>query len=267
VPFDDSVAEVGELEEAFPAVRFLRMGPVPTERPLETPSGQHELYDRRRAAGLDMTRGEIVCILEDRGIPEPRWAAKVDRIHAELPHEVIGGAVACGVDAPVNWALFFCDYARYQRPFAAGPREYVTDVNIAYKKDALDRTRELWRERYHETTVHWALTRDGATLHLTPDFVVSQQRRDLRVPRVLRERFEWGRLFAYTRVREVGLGKRLAYAVLSPVLPVVLFARHTRTQVRKRSLLGTFVAVSPLVALFLVAWSLGELAGYVRGRP
>jgi hypothetical protein len=25
--------------------------------------------------------------------------------------------------------------------------------------------------------------------------------------------------------------------------------------------------VSPLVALFLVAWSLGELAGYVRGRP
>lgn len=267
VPYDESVKSIGELAAEFGAVRFLAMGLVETARPVATPAGQHELYDRRRAVGLAATNGELVAILEDRGIPEPDWSAKVDRLHSQLPHAVIGGAVECGVDAPLNWAVYFCDYGRYQLPFPAGPREYVTDVNICYDARVLRETEALWRDRYHETTVHWELIRRGETLFLTPDFVVWQHRKRLRLGEVLRERFEWGRLFAYTRVRESPPVRRLAYAVLSPLLPLILLLRHTRIQAQKRVRFWTYLRVLPLVALLLAAWSAGELAGYVTGRP
>jgi hypothetical protein len=267
VPYDDSVAGIPHLSGRFPAARFLAMGSVPTERPIDTPGGQHELYDRRRSAGLKETSGDIVCILEDRGVPELDWANKVARLHERLPHAVIGGAVDCGVDAPLNWAVFFCDYGRYQRPFEEGARPYVTDVNISYKRRAIEATRPLWESRYHETTVHWQLARDGETLWLTPELVVCQRRRGVSVASIVRERVEWGRLFAYTRVRETGLAKRLAYAVLSPLLPLMLLVRHARMQRSKRVAFGRFLRVSPTVALFLAAWSWGELVGYVTGRP
>ena len=267
VPYDDSVSGIDELKARFPVARFVSLGPVQTGRPLESPGGQHELFDRRRAVGLAEARGEIVCILEDRGVPDATWAARVSRLHGELPHAVIGGAVECGVDASLNWAVYFCDYGRYQLPLEAGPREYVTDVNISYKREPLMRLRPLWEERYHETTVHWQLARNGETLYLTPELVVQQRRRGLSVGSILRERVEWGRLFAYTRARELGVGRRLGYALLSPLLPALLLVRHTRLQAEKRRRLKRFLSVSPLVALFLSAWSFGELLGYVTGRP
>jgi len=267
VPYDASVASIEELRVQFPEARFVALGEVVTDRPLRSPAGQHELYDRRRAVGLAETRGEIVCIIEDRGVPERDWAAKVSRLHADLPYAVIGGAVECGVDARLNWAVYFCDYGRYQLPLTAGPRAYVTDVNISYKREPLMRLRPLWQERYHETTVHWQLEREGETLYLTPELVVWQRRRGLSVRSLLRERLEWGRLFAYTRAREQSVPSRLAHAALAPLLPILLLLRHTRMQAQKRARLRRFLSVSPQVALFLSAWSLGELLGYLSGRP
>ena len=267
VPYDASVVGIERVQGRFEGVRFLPMGTIETSRPIASPAGQHELYDRRRAVGLAAALGRIVCILEDRGIPDPDWVAKVAALHGDLPHAVIGGAVECGVDAPLNWAVYFCDFSRYQLPLEAGARRYVTDVNISYKRRALESVAELWKDRYHETTVHWQLERDGETLFLTPELVVRQRRRGLSVRAILRERIEWGRLFAYTRARESPWALRAVYAALSPFLPLVLLLRHTRTQAAKRERFRRFVVVSPLVALFLASWSLGELVGYVTGRP
>ena len=266
IPFDDSISDVGGMAGEYPDFEFLPLGPIPTEKPLRTPAGQHELFDRRRSAGLAAARGELIGILEDRGVPDPEWAARVDALHA-LPHAVIGGAVECGVDRTLNWAVYFCDFGRYQLPFEAGPRPYVTDVNISYKREALEKTSELWHERYHETTVNWALTRAGDTLFLTPDLVVRYRRENLRLGTVLHERLDWGRLFAYTRVRECSRGKRVAYACLAPLLPVLLFLRNTRIQAQKRVRFARFLKASPLVALLMATWSLGEFLGYLSGRP
>ena len=74
VPFDASAGSVAGLSREFPEYTFLDLGAVPTTRAPETASGQHELYDRRRAAGLAAARGDLVAILEDRGIPRPDWS-------------------------------------------------------------------------------------------------------------------------------------------------------------------------------------------------
>lgn len=267
VPWDDSVPGMSSMAARFPGFRFLQMGNIATARPTATLAGQHELFDRRRAAGVAAASGDVIAILEDRGVPRPDWARKVVQLHTELPHSVIGGAVENAVDSPLQWSVYFCDFGRYQRPFAAGPRAYVTDVNVSYKRAALQRTSTLWRERYHETTVHWALQRAGETLYLTPELVVEQHRDTLRLGALIAERFSWGRLFAYTRARETNVAKRLALAVFAPVLPVILLARLARSQRSKRVTFRKFLSVSPLVLMLLVAWSLGELVGYVTSRP
>ncbi|MCL4864828.1 MAG: hypothetical protein KJZ47_02970, partial [Gemmatimonadales bacterium] len=61
VPHDASVGALDAERAAFPEVRFLELGVVATERPATTAAGQHELYDRRRAAGLAASRGELVA--------------------------------------------------------------------------------------------------------------------------------------------------------------------------------------------------------------
>jgi len=266
VPWDDSVPGMPELTVRFPAVRFLPMGPVRTARAAASAAGQHELFDRRRSAGLAVAGGSIIAILEDRGAPRPGWAKTMMTLHAALPHAAIGGAIENGRDVLLNWAVYFCDFGRYQLPFAAGPRPYVSDVNIGYKRRAIEATAALWRDRYHETTVHWALQRAGETLYLSPDLIVDQFRDGLRWTALVRERFAWGRLFAYTRAREIAVARRLGLAVLSPLLPVLLFLRHARKQLGGPAR-GRFIAASPLVLILLAAWSLGEAIGYITGAP
>jgi hypothetical protein len=207
-----------------------------------------------------------VAILEDRGAPAPDWARMMAAEHARLPHAAIGGAIENGLDRPLAWAVYFCDFGRYQRPFEPGTRAYVSDVNVGYKRRALDLTADRWRVRYHETTVHWALQRAGESLYLSPSIVVEQQRLGLRLADLVRERFVWGRLFAYTRAREQPATNRVVHAALAPVLPMILFARIVGTQAR-RATLARFVAVSPVVCVLLTAWSVGEMVGYVTGRP
>lgn len=265
VPCDSSVGEVAALAAEFPEVRFIDIGTVPTHHSIANAAGQHELIDQRRAEGLEAARGDVVALLEDRGYPRPDWARRVERLH-RLPHAAVGGAVENGVDRPLNWAVYFVDFAPYQLPFEAGPADYVSDVNVSYKAAAVEATRPHWEQGFQETTMHWALSRRGETLWLAPEMVVEQRRRDLGLGTQMGERFHWGRIFARTRVDECGTAMRFVYAALAPLLPAVLFARLLRLQLAKRRTLGTFVKVSPLVLLLLLPKALGEMVGYVTGK-
>ena len=262
IPWDDTVPGIPALASRFPSLRFVSLGRVQTKRPWRRAAGQHELFDRRRAAGLAAATGEVVAILEDRGVPTPDWARTMVRLHEELPHAAIGGAIENARDGLLQWAVYFCDFNRYQRPFVAGPRPYVSDINVGYKRRAIDGTVHLWHERYHETTVHWALRRAGETLYLTPELVVEQHRDGLRIGELLKERFAWGRLFAYTRALEMGSGRRAILTGLAPLLPALLLARHARLQLQKQVRLRRFARAAPVIFTLLVAWSLGEAVGY-----
>ena len=266
VPCDDTVPNVADIRRRFPDCHVLDLGHIETASPPDRPRGQHELFDRRRSAGLAAARGDVVAILEDRGVPTADWARTVARLHRELPHAVIGGAVENGVHRIANRAVYYCDFSRYQRPFEAGPAAWVTDVNVTYKRAAIDSTAALWQERYHEPVVHGALAERGETLFLTPELVVEQRRTRTSATVLLSERLHWGRLFAYTRVREAPLTRRLAYLLASPLIPLVMFGRIARLQAAKGHL-KDFVPVSPIVLALLVTWGAGEAVGYATGRP
>jgi hypothetical protein len=254
---------VARCADGEPFVECVRTGPLDTRRPPSSTLGQHELIDRRRSAGLAAARADLIAMVEDRAVPRVDWAASIVRAHERHACAAIGGAVENARDRLLNWAVYYCDFGRYQLPFAAGPRGYVSDVNVAYKRRALELTREIWRHRYHEPWVHRALALAGEGLFLSPDIVVHECRNDLRLATLVRERFAWGLLFASLRARGTSLPRRLTFAAAAPALPAVLFGRFLRDRRTRRTPVGRVLRVSPIVACLLGVWTAGEAAGYL----
>ncbi len=264
VPFDGSIAATAELEREFPSARFLDLGTIKTERSIETAAGQHELYDRRRAAGLAAATGDIIAILEDRGAPRANWAHNLIKQH-EQPYGVIGGGVECAPTNLLNWAFYVCDFGRYGLPFQSGPAEWVTDINVSYKRKTLEDTRELWKDRFREPIVHWALLQKGETLYLSSDVVVEHLRPEVTLGELLPERFHWGRLFGHIRALHMSLPRRLACAAFGPFIPFLLLVRHGRTQSTKGNL-NRYLRAAPAAAILTFAWTTGEVWGYLTNR-
>ena len=261
VPFDDTIQEVKELGRRFPGYRFVDMGTVAASDIPANEFTRHILYDCRRTAGLKAARGRYVAMLEDRGWPRNDWARTMVSLHELMPHAVIGGAVESGAVGILRWAAFFCDFGRYEPPLKGGNVEYVSDVNICYKRAALEAVRPLWESRYQETAVNWALQRQGLQLHLSDRPRVVEERGPLRLWPALAERVHWGRTFGYVRGRDGSHVASLGRLLIAPLVPFVLLLRHLRKQLairRKRSL---FVRVLPATFLLMLCWSLGEAIG------
>lgn len=257
VPLDGSIPEPAELAELFPSVNFVPLDGVRTPAEL-------------RAAGVAAGSARLVALTEDHCIPAPEWAERIIDEH-EAPHAAIGGVLdkvepAGSRDSGYSWALYLSDWGRYMPPVEEGSAEYLTDCNVSYKRAALEPLRELWDEEFHETTVNWALQGRSESLWLSPRLVVRQQR-SLSLAEAVRDRYGFGRLFAATRVEATGLLQRLAYAAGSLLLPAVLTARVAATVWKKGKARGTFIRVLPALLVTTTVWALGELTGYLTGRP
>lgn len=264
VPWDDTVPGMGAFAVRYPAFTFPAMGHVDTGYPASSHAGLHELYDKRRARGLRDATGELVAILEDRSVPEHDWARAAVQAHAAHANAVIGGAIASGRETLLGLADYLCDFYRYQPPLPAGPRDYVSNVNICYKRAALERTRSLWMDAYYDLTVHWALQRDGEVLWLAPDMLVRQMRGDgERLGTLLSERMAWGRRFAVRRASETSGVGRLRFALQSPLVPFLLWSRAARGYTGGKD---TLLKATPAMLLIFAAWGLGEFIGYVTGK-
>jgi hypothetical protein len=206
---------------------------------LKTYSGRknsREHHDELRARGLAVAQGALVALIEDCGIAAKDWAARMVEAH-EQPMGGAGGAMENGIDMPLNWAVYYCDFLRYQLPLAAGDAWTISDANCCYKAI------------------------------LAPAAVVSQHRLGLTLGAALKERYVWGRSYAASRSKLATTGKRLFWGAFSPALPVLMLTRMTMMAWNKRRTWGAFVRAFPLTAMLIVTWSLGEFMGYITGRP
>ena len=267
IPYDESVAEVADFAAAYPDAIFLDLGTITPIYPIHKEAGKHELYDRRRSAGLAAATGDIIGILEDRGLPQADWARTIVRLHAETGKNVIGGAIECMEPvSPLNWAFYVTDFGRYGRPFDTGPADWVSDVNLTYSRKVLDATQHLWKDRYHEPIVHWYLIEQGEELWLSNEVVVHHRRPKATFKELLPERFDWGRLFGELRVRNQSTMQRLKLILAGPLIPPLLWFRHYRLQASKGRG-GRYLRTLPYVMVLSTAWTLGEVWGYITKKP
>jgi glycosyltransferase involved in cell wall biosynthesis len=252
VPHDDQLENVAELRARFPSVRF-------EHRP------GNRTYAQLRAAGFHEAVGEIVALTEDHCSPDPDWCATIVELH-DSDFAAVGGSVdKSGHDTALNWATYLSDFGRYMNPVKDGPAGYLTDCNVSYKRASLNATAALWQDEFHETTVNWALQEAGKQLLLSPRVIVRQQR-SLTLGYALRERFEFGRLFASTRVAAAGPQARLTYTAASALLPAVLIGRVLKNVLQKRRAIGQCARAFPALLLINIVWSAGEFVGYITGK-
>ena len=229
VPFDDTIPEVASLAAEYPDFIFMDLGTLTKERPINA-FERHELFDRRRSAGLYKARADLIAIIEDRGWPQRDWARKMVEAHRQFEDGVIGGAVESAAESLSRWAIFFVDFGRYQAPFDSEEPEYVTDTNICYKRAALWRAQHLWQRMYQEPEVNWFLRDLGVGLRLTPDPRTVQQRASAGLVEMTMERVHWAGL-GQVRAAEVVLN-RLKWCIITPILPALLYFRHLKRQIR-----------------------------------
>lgn len=222
---------------------------------------------RLRTLGVQASGAPVVACTEDHCTPSAEWCERILAAHAAGSEaRVVGGAIDVPPSAPPEaWAAYLLDYSRYMPPLHVAPGQ-ASDCNVSYRRASLDAVRTAWADEFHEHVVHAALSDIGVSLHVDASIVVVEERRVPLAP-YLRERVDHGRLFAATRVAGAPAATRLRFAVQSFLLPATLLARVvSRLRVRQR-LGGVPNGAWPRLAAAATAWSVGELAGYLTGRP
>src|ERR1700687_2955109 len=247
IPRDARLGEedAESLAGIFPGLRFAVLG-------------GRQNFAAMRTAGVKAARGRIVAITEDQCIPPEGWCAAVMRAHAQ-PHGAVGGPVdKQQPDRVINWAIYLRELGTYMPPIAEGPSGSLTDCNVTYKRDALEKIAAVWMAEFHEPEVHAALRQCGETLWLSPALLTYQQREIILGP-AIRERYEFGRLYGGLRVAHLSGFRRLALIAATPLLPPLMVGGAPHAVLRDGRYIGITLAAMPYLLLFAAVWSWGEL--------
>jgi hypothetical protein len=263
VPYHEDVDGIQDLERTRPDVIFMRATGVSIA---SRKGGGREHHDVLRACGLRAARGEIIALLEDHSRPDENWSANVVAAHRQNC-AAVGGAIENGIDRPLNWAVYYCDFGKYQNPLPPGESSYASDANTSYKRQALETIRPTWQASFREVLVNGALIARGEKVILRPEVVIYQNRRDLNFAFACRERFIWGHSYAATRSALMSNSRRVVYSVLSLGLPIILLLRMGRTAWTRRIHFTKFIGSLPIIVALLISWSFGEGLGYIAQRP
>ena len=86
-------------------------------------------------------------LLEDHARPDAHWAANVVAAHRQT-HAAVGGAIENGIDRALNWAVYYCDFGKYQNPVPAGETPFASDANTTYKRAELESVRSVWGDAF-----------------------------------------------------------------------------------------------------------------------
>ena len=147
----------------------------------------------------------------------------------------------------------------------SGPQPDVAGHNSSYKRDRLlELGDELEAAMEFDAKLHAVLRERGHELYMEAGAVTQHVYMTMLGPFV-REHFHIGRAFAATRSSGWSAGRRWAYALASPAIPLVR-ARRIFARMREMGWLGQLVpGVLPPLALALATSAAGEMMGCAFG--
>lgn len=241
------------VEEKFPEVRLYRFS-------------ERKYCGDARNIGVSVARGDIIALTDADCTAESTWVDEILKAH-QSGHLAIGGAVAsAGPDGIVGWGAYFSEFSKWMPGTESGWMDDIAGANMSYKREVFDRYGPFVEGTHcSDTAFHWRLGRDGHRLRFVPRIVVSHYSID-GLRELVRHEFYHGRCFARVRVRGQGFSrrKRLAYVVLSPLIPLRILLNVVLSNTRNRVYLPQFLRTWPGVLVAVTCWSMGEVAGYVR---
>ena len=220
---------------------------------------------RLRAAGVRAAEAPVVLFAETHSFPEPTSLVALIEAHRGA-WAGVGQAVGNGNPrTTLSWTNQYLDYGPWTEPCAGGPVDAIPTHNGSFKRDVLLASGERLPEllRYSDAIAELIRAR-GERCYLEPrakTFHVNVSRPGS----WLVERLAAGRAYAGVRREGWPAWRRAAYAVGSPLIPLVR-ARRVVRDIRRTGRADELVPrILPALAVGLVLSALGELTGYALG--
>jgi glycosyltransferase involved in cell wall biosynthesis len=218
-----------------------------------------------RRRGVQHAAGDIVAIIEEHCVADPRWLHEALATHSFGDYAAVGGPVVDdGYGRLRDWAVYFCEYNAHMPPAPSSDVVDLNGANIAYRRAVLAEHSARLGEGYWEASLHPVLLGLGATFRSAPQMVV-RHRGPFDLGYYLRQRYWFSRAFAGARSETMPWSTRLLYLVAGPLVPFVLFARMATRVWRKRCHVLKFAMTVPLVIPALAVLVAGEWVGYLVG--
>jgi glycosyltransferase involved in cell wall biosynthesis len=246
----------GEPTRAVLRRRFAQVRIIPVEGRPSIPA--------LRAVGIERAKGRVIALLEDHCLVQPGWLQAIERAY-DAGHQAIGGPVENGcIDRIVDWAAFFCEYARFCGPAPRGPVPEIPGNNAAFDRCLFER---LQPELHAEAWESFWLARmraEGVAFHSVPEMAVLHKI-SFGYGEFLAQRYHYSRSFAGMRLCGAHWWKKISYAAATLLLPGLLLARLVMIIGRKRQHWKHFACSLPVLVTFLVSWAVGEGVGALFG--
>jgi hypothetical protein len=254
VPTPDATDDADPAELApFAAVQVVPVGPIPN-------------VDRASADGIHAARAPIVAIVEDHAFVQPGWAEGLLRAYDAGDWTAVGAVMSnANPRTHLSWCNLLLAYGWWLHPERAGQHEDVPGHNISYRRDALTAFGEDLRDRLGRAgDLHDRLRDAGARMLLAPDAGVAHVNPS-RWRSTSQLRFNAGRLYGWQRSRDWSAGRRLLYALGSPLIPLVRLLRLRGDQLAGSATGHLQPGILPTLLAVLVLDALGQAAGYLAG--
>jgi hypothetical protein len=232
---------------------------------LEAPRGL--LIPHLWSLGMARARAGVVALTTAHFVPAADWLAVIAAGHTRLQSAAIGGPI----DPPrggrvVEWATYFLRYSAYLGYDREQSASDLAGDNASYKRAELQAHPEFLREGFWELEYHKRLRSEGKTLTFVPGMRVTL-RRSFGFRPFLSHRFRHGREFGRARLHGKSPALRAAAVLASPLIPFLLAGKIALRVARSGRDLGPFLASLPVLLSFVLAWALGEAAGYLLPAP
>jgi glycosyltransferase involved in cell wall biosynthesis len=254
VVVDNSVDDTPDIiRREFPNAKFIE-------------ADRHKLIPELWGIGISESTGDCLALTTTHFVPSETWTREILKAH-QRPHSGVGGAIENDANAGiVSWAIYFCRYSPYMLPFAESDVSDFAADNASYKRRDLERVTSSMSDGFWETFVHREMLKEGLSLIKLPDIIVYHQN-SFSFSGFKNQRYWHGRQFGTQRAGNISMAKRTALILASPLIPLLYLSRISRRVFARKRNLGKLIAALPILSLFLLSWSLGELSGYVwRGN-
>jgi hypothetical protein len=248
--------ELGLEPEAVDGIGEVRVIEVGTLVPLSHP----------RAAGIHAASAPLVFVGETHSFPEPSCLETLLAAHREGHYAVVMPAIVNGnPERASSWANLMVTYRHWLAPAERGEVEEVSTYNGCFRRELLvaygDRLPEMLE---YGSGIDRELKAQGYGLLLEPAATL----RHLNVARIgawLPDRFLGAQIWGAARGRRWSLARRLAYALASPLIPLLLVARVLRSRQWADHRSSMPAGTLPGLVLSAVAIGIGEATGYLIG--
>jgi Glycosyl transferase family 2 len=219
-----------------------------------------------RAMGVRAARAPYVHIGETHAFPHPDWAERLIKSLDETWTAVVSGIQNANAEGAISWANLLNDYGPWLAHLPEGEIGSTPPYNTAFERSFALHAVDLDEHAFSGGFDLTALLRSGGHRVLFQPAARIDHVNVSLGSHWLGQRYTAARAHAGVRSRDWPRARRIAYALASPLIPVVLAARLVRPLIAAERAWRLPRLTAPAMLVGLAAEACGEFTAFIAGE-